>query len=116
MRIILGIMLLSICFIVGCNALDTLMNENELEKKVRQQLDTDMRLAAANLTITADEKTGVVTITGVVSLPELIEFATELAKEVEGVKEVINKITMQEVDSGMLQDSVSTPAGSMLGF
>jgi hypothetical protein len=116
MRIILGIMLLSICFIVGCNALKTLMSENELEKKVRQQLDTDMRLAACDITITADEKTGVVTLAGVVSLPELIETATDLAKEVEGVKEVINKITMQEVDSGQFQDDVSTPAGSALGF
>lgn len=116
MRIILGFLLLFIVFAVGCDALKTLMNENDLEKRVRQQLDTDMRLAACDLTITADEKTGVVTLAGVVSLPELIEVATELTKEVEGVKEVINKITLQEVDSGMLQDDVSTPAGSALGF
>jgi|SRR3990172_6542681 len=117
MRTVFGILLFAIViFMISCDALKTLMSENELEKKVRQQLNTDSRLEAADLTIEADEKTGVVTLAGVVSIPELIELAAELTKEVQGVKEVINKITMQEMDSGMIQDDVSTPAGSALGF
>jgi len=117
MKALSVIILFAVMFaIVGCNALDQLQNENELEKKVRQYLDTDVRLRSSDLTITANMETGEVTLSGEVSLPELIELAGEMTKEVEGVKSVINKITMQELDSGMMQDHVSTPAGTALGF
>ncbi len=102
--------------LASCDKLGTLQNENELEKKVRQALNADMRLRAADLTITANMETGEVTIAGEVSLPELIDIASDLAKQVEGVTSVVNKMTMQELDSGLMMDHVGTPAGSALGF
>ena len=100
----------------GCNMLGQLQDENELEKKVRQSLNQDPRLRAAEITIIGNMDSGEVTLSGEVSIPELIEIAGNLAREVEGVTNVINKMTMQEMDSGMMMDHVGTPAGSALGF
>ncbi|MEP0814994.1 MAG: BON domain-containing protein [bacterium] len=122
MRILAG--LLFFVFIISVASCDQLKNavmgddgtKNDLAKAVQAKLDSDELLAAAGVVASADPKTGEVTLRGEVSLPELIQKAEELAKSVPGVKSVVNRVIMQEQDSGMLQEPVNTPAGQALGF
>ena len=61
--------------------------------KVKARLATDSRVSA--LQIDVDTKAGVVTLTGSVDVPVAKEAAEEIARGTAGVKDVVDRLTVQ---------------------
>jgi osmotically-inducible protein OsmY len=78
------------------------MANSELEKAVRENLNRNEQLRAADLSIIADVTRNQVTLSGTVSSEELRAKAVELAKSAQAGVIVSNKITVQPSASNSL--------------
>lgn len=119
----LALLLVVVVALAGCNLIKNPFAkapvETGLAKAVRNELNCDARLKASGIKIEANEKTGEVTLSGEVTLPELQIIAEALAQKAPGVKKVINKIVLQDtsgLSNPLTEEPVNTPAGQALGF
>ena len=86
-----------------------IMASTKIEQAVVKALASDPRTAEYTFEVSYQEE-GQVLITGEVFKPEEADFVTEVAKSVDGVTEVVNRVSVEEHSSGMLQDEVvNTP-------
>jgi osmotically-inducible protein OsmY len=91
----------SLLLIAACSMLQTA----KVESDVKAALAKDTRTAQYSFDVSCDEK-GVVTITGELPEPGLADIVTSIAKVVPGVKEVLNRCSVPEPGSNLMQDTV----------
>ena len=88
----------------GCD----IMASTRVEQDVLAALAADPRTSQSTFEVSNDE--GTVTITGEVYSLEEMDAVTEIAMTVEGVTKVLNRVSMPEESSGLMQDTVvNTP-------
>jgi len=91
--------LLAACLLAGvCLAADKPVNDNLIRDQVMIKLSGDQEVKGGALQV--DCKDGVVTIAGAVETEHEKAKATKLAKQVKGVKSVINNLTLKEKSGG----------------
>jgi len=102
-----------LCCVISLLALAALscdvIKATQLEQAVVQALKDDPRTAEYSFEVSRQDD-GQVLITGTVYQPAEVDYVTEIAKSVEGVEMVLNRVAVEETGSGMIQDEVvNTP-------
>ena len=77
-----------------CLAADKQISDDVLNDRVRIKLAADAEVKGGALQV--DVKSGIVTISGEVETQHQKDKAAKIAKKVDGVKQVINNITLKE--------------------
>ncbi|MBN2082262.1 BON domain-containing protein [bacterium] len=102
-----------LCCVVAFFALAALscdvVKSAQLEQAVIKALKDDPRTAEYTFEVSLQDA-GQVLITGTVFTPAEVDYVTEIAKSVEGVELVLNRVAVEEPGSGLIQDEVvNTP-------
>lgn len=87
--------------LTGCSV----MESSRIEQAVLKALADDAQLAQYTFEVSYQGE-GRVHITGTVYSPEEVDKVIALASTVEGVEQVLNRVTVEEYGSGLIQDEV----------
>ena len=72
---------------------------------VKQALAENGRISALDINVSSQH--GVVTLRGLVDIPEQADAAVQVASQVEGVREVRNELGLREISLGAAADEVA---------
>lgn len=87
----------------------SIIQASQTEKRVVKALAADQRTAAYQFDVRCDEQ-GTVVITGTLYRPEEMAVVTQIARVVQGVKQVVNHCKLEEPGSTLfLDDTITAP-------
>ncbi len=95
------VVLVASIVLTGCSV----MESSRIEQAVLKALGDDSQLAQYTFEVSYQGE-GRVQITGTVYTPEEVDKVMAVASAVEGVAQVLNRVTVEEYGSGLIQDEV----------